>query len=99
MPTQAPKTLFYAKKMAFFGHFWAKKGFFGDGGSETLDNLDQNLAKHFCMSPTPSKKGGGPYIQPLRHHKHCFRPKTGIFWPFFGLKLQFFSCWRLGNTS
>ena len=31
--------------MAFFGHFWAKNAvLFGDGGSETLNNLLQNLA-------------------------------------------------------
>ena len=39
--------------MAFFGHFWRKMRFFGDGGRETLDCLLQNLAKHFfCESST-----------------------------------------------
>ena len=28
LPTQAPKTLFEAEKIAFFGHFWAKNGVF-----------------------------------------------------------------------
>ena len=31
--------------MAFFGHFGQKMGFFGDGGSETLDNLHQQPGK------------------------------------------------------
>ena len=47
--------------MAFFGHFWAKNGVtFGDGGSETLDNLHQNLAKHGFLSPAPSERVEGP---------------------------------------
>ena len=48
LTTQAPKTRFKAKKMAFFGHVWAKNAvFFGDGGSETLDNLLQKIAYTF----------------------------------------------------
>ena len=40
--------------MVFLLPFLGKKcGFFGDGGSEKLDNLIQNLAKHFYLSPAP----------------------------------------------
>ena len=55
LPTQAPKTLFQAKKWLLLAIFWQKMGFLGDGGSETLDNLHQNLAKHIVLSPAPSK--------------------------------------------
>ena len=42
--------------MAFFGHFVAKNAvFFGDGGSETLDNLLPKIAKHVFLTPAPSK--------------------------------------------
>ena len=48
--------------MAFFGHFFGKNVvFFGDGGSETLNNLLQKLAKHVFLSPPHSKGGMGPY--------------------------------------
>ena len=51
-----PKNAVLGYKMAFFGHFWAKNAvFLGDGGSERLNNLLQNLAKHAFLTPAPSK--------------------------------------------
>ena len=51
-----PKNAVLGYKVAFFGHFWAKNAvFFGDGGSEILNNLLQNLAKHAFVTPAPSK--------------------------------------------
>ena len=43
--------------MAFLAFFWRKMRLFGYGGSETLDNLLQDVAKHVLLSPAPSKQG------------------------------------------
>ena len=47
LPTQAPKTLFRAKNGIFFAILGQKMQFFRDGGSKTINDLLQNLAKHF----------------------------------------------------
>ena len=36
-----------------------KMGFFGDGGSKTIDNLLQNLAKHFFLESSTLETGWG----------------------------------------
>ena len=51
LPTQAPKTLFWAKNGIFLAIFGQKMRFFGDSCSKTIDNLLQNLAKHLLLSP------------------------------------------------
>ena len=80
--------------MAFFGHFWAKNGVFGDRGSETLNDLHQNLAKHVFQNRVRvlTSDHSGPTNTVLGQ-------KLEFFWPFLVLKMQFFSCWRLENTS
>ena len=46
--------------MAFFGYFWAKNAvFFGDGGSEKVDYLLNNLAKQFFFESSTLKIGWG----------------------------------------
>ena len=45
--------------MAFFGHFGQKMRFLGDGGSKTIDNLPQTLAKQFCFESSTLKIGWG----------------------------------------
>ena len=55
LTTQAPKTLFWATKWHFLPIFGQKMRFFCDGASETLNNLLQNLAQHFVVTPAPSK--------------------------------------------
>ena len=55
LPTQAPKSLFWAKNGIFWQFLGQKMRFLGDGGSKTIDNLLQNLAKHFFSSREPSK--------------------------------------------
>ena len=42
--------------MAFFGHFWAKNAvFFGDGGSETLNNLASSSTYTAVPEPMPRR--------------------------------------------
>ena len=64
--------------------------FFGDCAYKTFENVLQNLAKHFFMSPVTSEFGGGLYMRPLRPQKHCFRPRTGIFCQFLAKNAVFF---------
>ena len=45
--TQAPKTLFWAKKWLFLAIFGQKMRFFCDGGPETLDYLLETLENTF----------------------------------------------------
>ena len=46
--------------MAFFGHFGAKNAvFFGDGGSKTINNLVQILAKDVLFESSTLKIGWG----------------------------------------
>ena len=57
-PTTAhsgPKNTVLGKKRHFLAILGQKMRFFGDGGSKTIDNLLQNPAKHFSLSPAPSK--------------------------------------------
>ena len=49
LPTDAPKTPLLAKKRLFWAIFGQKMRFFGDGGSEKLDDLLQNLTKHVFL--------------------------------------------------
>ena len=49
LPTEAPKTLFQAKKCLFLAIFGQKMRFFGYGGPEALDYLLQNVAKRFSF--------------------------------------------------
>ena len=49
LTTQAPNTLSWAKKWLFLANFGPKMRFFGDGGSEKLDYLLQNLTNHFLF--------------------------------------------------
>ena len=59
LTTQAPKTLFWAKTWRFLAIFGQKCGFFGDGGSKTIDNVLQNLAKHVFFESGTLKIGYG----------------------------------------
>ena len=46
--------------MVFFGHFWAEKcGFFGDGGSQTLNNVLQKPCITRSSESTTLKIGYG----------------------------------------
>ena len=57
--TQAPRTLFEAKKWLFLAIFGQKMRFFGDGGPETLDCLLQNLGKTLFFESSTLKKRYG----------------------------------------
>ena len=49
LPTQATKTLFWAKKWHFLAILGQKMRFFADGGSKKIDNLLQNLGEYFSF--------------------------------------------------
>ena len=77
--------------MAFFGHFWAKKcGFFGDGGSKTIDHLLQNLAKHLFFESSTLKIGWRALQLTTQAPKTLFWAKTWRFLAIFGQKMRFF---------
>ena len=68
-------------------HFLGKKcGFVGEGGSETLDHLLQNPAKHASLSPASSKKVWGP----TSDHSGPKNTVLGQKMAFFGHKMRFF---------
>ena len=87
-----PRNTVLGQKSLFFVHFGAKKAvFFGDGGSEKLDNLLRNLAKHvfFCESST-LKIGWGSLQLPTQAPKTLIEPKKWLFLAIFGQKMGFF---------
>ena len=76
--------------MAFFGHFWAENTvFFGDGGSETLNNLLQKPCKTRICDSSTLKIGWGALQLPTQAPKTLFWEKNGSFWPFWGKKCGF----------
>ena len=63
--------------------------FFGNGGSETLNNLLQNLAKNFFFDSSNLTIGWGAPQLPTQAPKTLFWGKNGIFWRFWGKKCGF----------
>ena len=60
--------------------------FFGDGGSETLNNVLQNLAKHVFFESGTLKIGWGALHPTTQAPKTLFYAKNWHFLAIFGLK-------------
>ena len=72
--------------MAFFWFFWAKNAVFGDGGSEKLGYLLQNLAKHLCLESSTLKIGCGALQLTTHAPKTLFWAKKCLFLAILGQK-------------
>ena len=77
--------------MAFFGHFWANNAvFFADGGSETLDNLLQKIAKQILFDSSTLKIRWGALQLPAQAPKTLFWEKMAFFLAILDQKMRSF---------
>ena len=100
LTTPAPKTLFWAKKKGIFWPFWGKKcGFLVMVAPKHSITCSNTLQKTFPLESSILKIGRGAIHQSTQAPKTLFLATNWHFWAIFGLKMRFFSCWWLGNTS
>ena len=81
------KNAVFGYKMAFFCNFSGKNAVcFGDGGSETLNNVLSNLAQHFVCDSSTLKIGWGALQMPTQAPKTLFWANKMAFFVNFGAK-------------